>query len=535
MTSSYYFALSRRPDQDAAVVWRPVSVFRLHAAPDSVEESPRVAHKVRPLLGGVHVDSGPTFLHDISISLRTGQSVALGTSSAGAPAILTGRERAAALRTWLLDSENKVAGGQHRIEFHCDDRGHHFVVVPQTRRINADAGSGSRNGGESFDLAFVAIGNADQPTGILQEVAAKLKGAEQRLGESLGTIAAAIEVAGQIGSLPSTVLGRATVALARVRTVLITLTAALNRTTSIAATSTSFVISAMDLCDVVADALVAATRFADAETWHRMSRSLSDAAAAHKWLSTQDASGGTIAAGLATAGLMFDPATTLIDSGGPTSSADGAFADYAGKAAGYSGWIPYTPQFGMTLWDIALEVYGNANGWIAIAEANGLDSPLIMDSSTLKIPVSSGGIPWGPAHEATVDAMAAAIAEHIYHRDLKLVDIGGGRVDLAMADDSTTDIATITGLANYVQRYGLIVFRTELGENPTYPGVGIYRGIGDPTFSETRGLTAQTARGQLLADPRTVKVVTVVDIDTADRAEVEFRVTTANATTQFGV
>ena len=107
--------------------------------------------------------------------------------------------------------------------------------------------------------------------------------------------------------------------------------------------------------------------------------------------------------------------------------------------------------------------------------------------------------------------------------------------DIAIDLSSKSDIRTVTGHDNYVQRYRDIVFRTELGENRCFPGVGVYRGIGRKSRIQTRHLTRLSAQEQLLSDPRTVGVNVLKDEGTGDTVIVEFEVTTQDASSAIEV
>ncbi len=520
-----YFVVSRAPTTGGA--WVPTTSFALHLPPMDLEVEPRIAQKVRPLLGGVHVDTAPTTLFDVSMSVRTGQGLALGSNAAGAPSFGTGRQRAAALRDWMLIAEDRLASGGHRLEFHYDIRGHHLVVVPASRRISASSGDGTRNGGESFALAFVAIGLADMPTGLLSEVAGFVRGAEQRLADAAGAVATYLLLARQITSIPADVAGLASSTVRTIEALAVQLPLIVSGAASVATVTTEAFVSAMDGAHELVDALAALERYTDAAYWHGMADRLAAAAAGHKALSAAARPALAVGVGMASLGNIVDTATILGAEDAPTSSADGAFAKFAAEAGAYNGWIPYFASAGESLLDIAMKITGNLDAWAGIAIINEV-GPVIDKPIKLKIPVMSGGIPWGPAALTDVDAAAAAMAEHVYYRDLRLERGVDGRLDIAIDPDSLRDARTITGLPNFVQRYDF-VFRCDMGDNPTFPDVGVHHGIGRPTTEATRGLTRQTARAALLSDPRTVRVTTVVDTDDGDAAIVTLRVETLAA------
>lgn len=517
-----YFVLARAPEHGGA--WVPENSFALHLPPMDLEIEPRLAQKVRPLLGGVHVDSAPTALFDVTMTVRTGQGIALGTNASGAPSLGTGRQRSAALREWALVAEDRLASGHHRLELHYDVRGVHMVVVPQGRRISASSGDGTRNGGEAFALRFVAIGLPDVPTSVLGEVAGFVRGAEQRLADAAGIIATYLRLVQQIGSIPADVAGIATTTVRTVATLAAQLPAIIDGTLSVASITTATFVSAIDGATTLVAAFAALERYTEAAYWSALVEQVTAAAAAHKGMSRNARPNLALGAGWASLGNLVDPAALAADDEAPQSSAAGAFAYFAANAGAYSGWVPYHAAAGEILMDIAKAKLGTADAWVALAAINEL-GPVVDAPATIKIPVFSGGIPWGS--QSVADEAATALEEFVYFRDLRLVVSNDGRFDIDIDRDSLRDVRTITGLPNFAQRYRF-VFRCDLGENPSYPDVGVYHGIGRPA-AETRGLTRQTARAQVLSDPRTVRVLTVADADDGDAASVTLRIETLAA------
>ena len=530
-TSGYYFVLARRPGGEA-VTWIPESTFVLHLPAHEIDVEARVAHKVRPLLGGAHIDSAPTLLYDVSMSLRSGQGLALGSSASGTPSFGTGRQRALALREWLATVDAKLATGSYRLEFHVDPRNHHLIVVPQSRSFTASSGDGTRNGGENFSLRFTSYGLTDRPDGFLSEVAAFISGAEQRVASVAGTIAAQLAVAQQVLRVPATVAGLLTTTLRTFEAIAAQLPLIVQGTASVASLPASIYAEAIDGASALARVFIDLESYTDAETWNRLAAAAAAAGSATKAMARNSRSVVDASFGLPS----NSGATSIAASASANASVEapsGAFAYFSSNAATYTGWTPYAAVPGESLLDISVKMTGDAKSWVAIAMLNEI-GPMVSKPTTLKIPVIGGGLPWDSSVGTNPASASAALAELIYFRDFRVTQTPDGRFDWVIDEDSLRDIRTVTGLDNYVQRYSL-VFRTELEENPTFPAIGVYLGIGQPQENATRGLTGQTARAQLLSDPRTVTVVTVADRDAVDFAEVELLATTPSSAVTLGV
>ena len=523
-------------DEGHFTAFRPEIVFDLHQPPTSITYRPRPAHEVRPLMGGVHIESGPTFLADLSIKLESGQGFALSSTARGAPALYNGLQREQATRAFLALASSRLAKGGYRLEFHSDSRDLHLHVVPQAPEYTAQTGTISRNGGASISLQFIAVGDLDGPIGVMGMVTDWLNGAQKKFAVVSGTATYYLEVAKQASGIPQQAVGLVRAAVLQVGVVTQRMTEAAQGIRSIFDVPTDIIELAADLCLDATDALVVAGDLANAETWHRISNDMFAAISALKALVRQSFGGeGDAASNAGARGPTIDPKflSGPISIGSvPESGGDGAFAAHSAAIGTYTGWTPYAYVPGDTLIDIALGFYGSPNKWMDIAYYNNLVSPFVTldGGSTIKLPVTSGGIPFGPSGFETAAAFEKELEEFIYYRDFLVRDrADGSGIDWVIDESDFRDILTVTGLDNFVQRYDKVVFRTDLGDNPIYPEIGVFLGVGQKNLLSVKTLTRQTAQSQLLADPRTVSVEVLKDVEGVDETRVTFDVRTLSA------
>ena len=515
--SPYQLVLSRRIADSGA--WRPEIVYDLHLPPTSIEYGPRAAHQVTPLFGGVHVESGPSFLGDLTVQLEHGVGFALSSDAQGNPAVLTGLERERALRGFMASANAMLAAGGWRMEFHGEVRDLHVQVVPvpQGQRHQINATDKTRVGGANVSLSFTIVGDLSGPVRVLGGIVDEIRGAQAAMGRVAGAVAGAITLVNEIVSLPGQFAGLITTARRQNEVVAAAFDALATSTSRAHELPQQAITDLHALHDSIVDGFIAIGRYGDAELFRNLDDQLVQGEAIALQMIQKELVGSAGQAGAGSqAGQAFSMLANLDD---------------------YQGWVPYQAQAGESLADLAATAMGSADLWPVLAAANGLSSPWLDDLdcvAALKIPVHAGGVPWGVAAFADPAALRQALTEWIYKRDFMLVEGEDGRADFAVDEDDPRDVLTITGLPNYCQRYRVLGLKTELGENPTFRDFGVYQGTGEPNLQPT-GLTRESVRALLWSDPRTVGVQVLVDQTTADSATVEFAVQTRDSSARFAL
>jgi hypothetical protein len=542
--AGYQFVLSKILKSNAGVAYKPDQIFTLYLAPQSVVVSPRKPHQVTPLMFGAHVDSGIQFLQDLQIRLSTGQQAQLSSDADGNAAILTGRERTQALRRFLGSASARIQAGTHRLEFHSDPRLMHFIIIPATEEQRNEVGAISRVGGSEWSLAFVVLGEVADGVSLFGAIDSFFGGAVKEIKRATGAVALSLSLLkDSLNLLPNAFQT--------------TIGSLIDQGRALLDEIDGVVAAGRNLASLPRDATKALVEFAEdvrisfggneivGDDVRRVGDEL-DAL----WFAEEMAANSSSSApgsevvdniGLTQAASDEDTATIVVgleadedsladkvdNSGVLTPSLESAMSSY-------TGWLPYTVGPDKTVVEIAEEELGDASKWQDIASLNGLTGPYPKIGSVLKIPVIGGGYPfsWGDAED--LETYLKELELRLYYQDFKLRDLGHAGVDWDLNRD-LTDVDTISGRANYAQRYRLVVFRTEQDSNPEFPGVGVFLGVGEKRLRDTVGLTHISARQQLLIDPRTEQVQTTKLEDTADGSLVEFNVQTVAITTDASI
>ncbi len=538
--AGYQFVLSKLTQSNAGVAYKPEKVFTLYLAPQSVVVAPRKPHAVTPLMFGAHVDSGLQFLQDLNIRLSTGQQVQLSSDQDGNAALLNGQERTQALRRFLENASAAIQVGTHRLEFHSDPRLMHFIVVPKMEEQRAEVGNISRVGGSEWSLGFVVVGEVTDGLSLFGAVDSIFGGAMKEVKKATGAVALSLSLLKDgLNLLPNTVQDTIGSLIDQGRALLDEVDGVVDAGRNMAALPLDLTGELVDLAEsiritfggneVVGDDLRRLSEEADALWFAEMMAAQNSSSAPGSEVidgigltqACGDEECSTIIAGLEADGDSL--AGKVDNSGVLTPSLESAMSSY-------TGWIPYTVGPGQSIIEIAEQELDDSGKWQDIASINGLTGPYPTVGSVIKVPVISGGYPfsWGDAED--IETYLRELEERLYYRDVRLRDLGSGGVDWELNRD-LDDVATISGRTNFNQRYRLVVFRTELGNNPEFSGVGVFLGVGQKRKQDTIGLTHISARQQLLVDPRVTQVQTVRLEDTADGSLVEFDVQTVRITT----
>jgi hypothetical protein len=542
--AGYQFVLSKLQKSNAGIAYKPDRIFTLYLAPQAVVVAPRKPHIVTPLMFGAHVDSGLQFIQDLQIRLSTGQQAQLSSDADGNAAILNGKERTQALRRFLENASALIQSGSHRLEFHSDPRLMHFIVVPKTEEQRNEVGAISRLAGSEWNLSFVVIGEVQDGVSLFGAVSDFFGGAVKEIKRATGAVALSLSLLKDgLSLLPNAYQATIGSLIDQGRVLLDEIDGVVNAGRNLASLPRDSTRDLVEFAEEVRitfggdeiigddvrrvgeemDALWFAEEMAARSSSSAPGSEVVDNIGLTQSASDEDTS--TIIVGLE---ADDDSLADKVDNNGVlTPSLQSAMSSY-------TGWLPYTVGPDKTVVEIAEEETGDANNWPDIAAINGLTGPYPKIGSVLKIPVIGGGYPfsWGDAED--LETYLRELEERLYYRDFKLRDLGPGGVDWELNRD-LTDVATISGRANYAQRYRLVVFRTEQGANPEFPGVGVFLGVGRKRIADTIGLTHISARQQLLIDPRTESVQTTKLEDTADGSLVEFDVQTVAITTDAGV
>jgi nucleoid-associated protein YgaU len=537
--SGYQLVLTRVSEKNGVFQFKPEKIFSLYLAPRAVLYAPRKPHNVTPLMFGAHIDTGIQILADLTISLSTGQQAMLSSDPDGNPVVYTGKERAEALRIFLENASKAIHDRTHRLEFHSDPRNYHFVVVPQVEEHRIESGGISRLGGSDFNLRFVVVGEVRDGVSLFGTVDSFFKDAMRYLKRATGAAALTLSLLkDSLNLLPR--VSQATVGslIDQGRVLLNEVSGVVDAGENLA--SLPFEIS-KEYSDFIAEVRA---EFAENEVVgddiNRLDEEIDAVMFAQKMATdqSQTAPGGEVTDGitLGQSATEGETATLVSDLEGQGDSlAD--LVDNAGvnleslksDMATYTGWLPLIVQAGQSLMDMAEKVLGDPNLWMDIAAINGLYDPYQPPGLILKIPTSGGGYPFSWGDPSELEEFLKELEIRLYYRDVKLEDKGKGGVDWKL-NSKLNDVDTISGRENYAQRYRFVVFKTELGLNPEFPGVGVFLGIGQKRLAETIGLTHISARQQLLLDPRTSSVTTKRAEDTPDGALVEFDVGTVPIT-----
>lgn len=532
-----YQLVLARFDGESPTSYTPDVVFQLYLAPTDITVRWRESHQVTALQGGAHVDSGFRLLGDMTIRYNPGIGLMLSSSASGSPLTADGRQRARELRTFLGGASELIRQGSHRLEFHSDARDYHLVIVPAMREQTMSSRSTSRVGGDEFNLAFTIVGEVADGVTLFGQLNDTFDGAIASMRRASGALALSIATIEQTTKIP--LLGGSVVldALGQARELVNRVGAVVSGFRRIAALPLQFVRQVALIVDDAKEVFTDAEDFVNGDVFRQLGDEIDLI-----WFSMQqsiqgstDAPGGDLAAIISGSGLLGDNQFATIEaglvSGDPLvdniENTQAFLDDWTDVIDQYTGWQPYSVKEGETLVDIAGEQLGDESQWIYLAIVNGLDGSQVIAGTVLKLPTLTGGIPFDLDGVIDLQQLKKLIEERLYFRDLKLREAGQGLIDL-MPNEALDDVATITGIANYLQRYEKIVFRTELGRNKAFPGVGIYIGVGEARLANVIGLTHASARQQLLADPRTEAVQTRERRELADTVRVAFDIETVS-------
>ena len=536
--ASYQLVLSRHvTGGHEPLGWRPEVIYDLHLPPTDMDYRPRPASVITPLFGAAHIETGPTILADLTISLQSGVAMALASTATGRPAVLSGLARDRAMRAFMQAASERISTDGWRLEFHADTRSLHLQVVPTGTGFHAGSGM-SRVGGATVSLQFTAVAVLDGPVGLIGSIRAAVGDAVAQIGVVAGALAYGLDRAAQIVAIPTSVSGLGSV-LAAIRVVTTALQAVVNGTAALLDVPGDTLRAVRDEIEVACDAFVAAGDLAAAQTWHDLGTQSDAALAAIAAASATTTLLGQTTGGSATAFAVFQSAQLAAGNKGAAQYADPHLDEFpGGLSSDYVGWVPYVVQAGDTLFDIAAAKMGTTDLWVALAKVNGL-APVLTDlqvGTVIKIPVKYNALPWAatPAF-ATSAAFQAAMVEYLYLVGFAVAAAPGmdGAIDFVIDDDDPRDVRLVTGVEGVAQRYRHIGFRTDLGSNPSFPDFGVWLGVGRPDSPALRALTRLSATQLLSSDPRIVAVDVVRDEQTVDAVDVEFDVRTVDAALQL--
>ena len=533
--SGYQLVLSKISAKGGSLSFKPEKIFTLYLAPQSVVISPRKPHAVTPLMFGAHVDSGIQFLADLQIRLSTGQKLELSSDEDGNASLLTGKERTESLKLFLAKASASIQIGVHRLEFHSDARNLHMIIVPITEEQRIEVGAISRVGGSEFSLAFVVVGEVADGVSLFGAINSFFSGAMKAVKRATGATALTLSlVKDSLNLLPNAAQATLGSLIDQGRVLLDEVDGVVDAGRNLASLPLTLT---EDFATLAEEARV--TFGGDEIVGDHVNRLGEEVDAL--WFAQEMAVGSSSAApgSEVTDGIILTRACTDEECAAVVANLEADGDNLADKAdnegvltpalatalPSYTGWIPYTVGPAESIVAIAEKKMDDAGKWQDLAAINGLSGPFPKIGSVLKIPVFGGGYPfsWGDAED--LETFLRDLEVRLYYRDFKLRDLGSAGVDWEL-NRTLDDVATISGRANFAQRYRLVVFRTELDSNPEFPGVGVFLGIGRKRLAETIGLTHISARQQILVDPRTVQVVTKKAQDTADGVLVEFNVET---------
>lgn len=518
--SPYQLVLSRR----VAGVYAPQVIYQFHLPPTSLTYRPEQTYEVTALIGGVHIESGVSRIGTIGLEIQSGIGLALSTTADGFPLVTNGEDRARELRKFFERVGQSLTTNEFRLEFHSDTRRLHFEVVPESVDFRAEAGDMSRVGGMSASISLRCVGDLQSAASLLGSINDFVADGRQYFMIAAGVIAGATAVAERLIGVAGTARGLVIEALNTTKFIL----ASLDKTTDTAA-------ALLDLKkDTIATWRTLCHDAANGSTNKTLKRALRNLGVMADYASViaQQSSGALsipVSPGYATA----ESGQKFATEEGEEVKPKGAFADIDWPAA-YSGWIPYEAELWETLMSISLKHFGNSNKWPVIAKINNLSDPLApLDGVTLKLPVTVGGLPFATDSGSSYASIKASADEIFFYRDIAVASASDQTghselADIVIDTSSKVDIVTVTGQQNYLQRYEFLVFPTELGSNGAFPEVGVYLGVGQKNLIETRHLTRDTARQQLLSDPRTAKVTVTADKSDADSRQVAFDVETGS-------
>jgi LysM repeat protein len=540
LTAKTYFVLSKLQKDGS---YKPDIFFALHLPPTAISVSWRSPHLASPLFSGVHVESGYYRLGDLTIDIVQGLKRRLAARADGSDAIMDGKQRAHELREFLRVASNLMAATTHRLEFHHDPRKFHFEVMPsggQSHSItNTDA---SRVGGASSSLSFVILQDLDTAISLLGTFTDALDTAERTIQQGLGYVMTLTEGVKQgIGAARKTP-DLITNILNSSRQIIQSLGDAILLGRSFDTVPLDVIQSTIDLVDTARTSLIDPNSDRELSERHRKLQEEERRLLRILEQITKDGRADTYLGSTSlerrgrdeftTAKLALedadDPYAGLISDSDLPDGGSGGFLGLPIRLATYSGWVPYTVKEGDSFHDIAIQYYGDVDLWMDIATVNDFSGSYeLVQGQVIKLPVESGGFSWQVDVFVGVKAVRKALEEYIFKRDLKL-ELHDGLSDLVIDPQTGTDVLTVTGPDNYVQRYNNIVLRSELGDNPEFPGIGVYLGIGRKKTTDVFGMTYITARDQLLSDPRTDRLELISAVDSGDKVEIEFQVYTSS-------
>ena len=403
----------------------------------------------------------------------------------------------------------------------------------------------SRLGGDEVELPFVVVGDLLAMPGILRSIHDGLAAVQSAVSRVTGLAAIALETVRQFSRIPLQLAGLVTSTLDKVSDVIGRLRAIVDFS-DVDAAVLSDLRSVNSLCVQVKQTLTLAGDIFSADHWRRLGDSITAMTAATvKLFKASPPRNGTAsiagASGGATSASNFSVVAAALTAGGGSAQNQPvqAFPGLQPRLDAYSGWTPYEVKAGDTLAGIAAKLLGQSSLWVDLAVINDLGADYgmsLVDGQVLKIPMQNGGLPFSLPSSTDIAQFKASVLEFAYLRDLKLSYPRGlaAGADLTINREDPRGFETVTGPANYKQRYQCIVFRTQVGTNPCFEHVGVYLSVGRRR-SLAKNLTRVSAQAQLAADPRTLSVVLRKQDYTADQTTVEFDVRTQMANVTLGV
>ena len=542
-----HFVLSKHMGRG---IFRPDIVFTMFLPPTGISLDYRMPHMVTAGYGSVHVDSGRMLLADLSVEVNHGVGVHLYTNAkSGLPMIMNGLRRSRELRAFLTKSSTLIAARTHRLEFHNEKRKIHTQIIPTGSHSHEwRTGASGRIGGGESKLTFTVVRDLKKSIDPLAVVDNLKEAANDAIGTTLGAAALYVNMmavsinrlspASAFRELSTSFVNGMRIVFRGVGNVLNEInrhtlfSMELDRINDARNLIRAFQTDVLDKVDDLANA--GAGHKATGHYYNQLKYQID---ALDRVMSNSAKKAGSRVAGTVDTGSSFEQAAALSvepdqDIAHHIRSTQDAqmFSGYFGLGA-YKGWQSHVVKKGETLQSIAMNSLGETALWKLLASINGvMGNPFIYPGMVLKVPVMYGGYSFSVDEFSDQDAMKNAMFEEAYMRDLYVKEVPGASdaVDLVLTED-LMDIKTVTGPDNYMQRYKKIVFKTELGENPEFPSVGVVLGIGEKMLAGKALMTKLSAQAALLGDPRTKSLIALTFEDLPDGVRAAFSVHTTSS------
>ena len=538
-------------------------VVNLPIAPKRYDVEAAMAHELTPTLGGVSAEEAGFVTQRITvegtcgIAAKTGWSpgsISGGGIKGGGIFAADGNTIWRELRNLYRIYSQLLRTGTHRpvMLWHDFDRDDHFIVVPTLWKVDRQAEGFRIHFPYQIEMTAVAAADESDIAGEAQIAAAVDNAAAAALGAVNLVTAAALdaeafvnEVTGLASTLTNTVLGAAqSLATAAtgiregVQDVLAVPYGAVVAWRALvqqwrAALGSDAGFDAWDPTDESASAAIARYSVA-ASMEDAFDALLGQPAAFGETLSTASTRQSTLERGdglltgdeidATSAEAESDPAvarglSARVTAGSETRRQSAAGVEPQGPR--YLGSRAYVVREADTLQGIAYREIGDTSQWVEIAALNRLRAPYI-NPWGLPDTVAPGSTILIPVTTAARDVSAQADDSAPVDRSVLGVDLFLGGGGLWEADPATSqDVRIIGGVPNFAQALERIKFRTELGGNPLFPGIGLLAPIGQPNGAGVPEAVALSVRTVALGDSRTAEVVRLEAVDLGDGVQVE--------------